>query len=143
MKKAWLLLPLLLILFSCASTKDDGAASRPVIDVSAAKSGAVETMNKAKSVKADVAAKEQYDRAMAEYNAAESLAAAGSEDEAAIVEKYTNAQNLFNAAYNTADAKRQAALRQLEKAKADIKNVENDASALEEEQARDAQGGTQ
>jgi hypothetical protein len=151
-KKVGLLwLPLIALLFSCASTAPETqtpppqaaqeAAPPPAApqpgDERAARERAVEAMNRAKSVKADVAVKDVYNRALGRFNEAESLAgspAAGA---------YGEAAREFLAAYDQAIVLREEALRQLELAKTAIKDVEDEAAGFDREQQDGDQGGAQ
>ena len=133
MRKVLLFLPLVMVLFFSCASKDDGV----VMNLTEAKNAAVTSMDRAKAIKADVAAKAQFDQAMAAYNDAEAAAAEATEKEPVLVQKYVQAQELFNAAWEVANTKRVEAQRQLDKAKADIQKVENDAQALEQQQATD------
>lgn len=142
MKKLLLLLPIL-VLFSCASAPDKGSVTeetQTVQNITAAqnadmeKNRATDAMNKAKSVKAEVAVKEEFNKALGIYNEANSLASAGGESIKTAAAKYIESEALFLASYEKAKVKKEEAMKQLEKAKADIKNVEDDAAALEAEQ---------
>jgi hypothetical protein len=148
MKKLFWLLPLA-VFFSCKSapapvTEPEPqplppvSAAEPKADVSADRSKAVEAMNLAKSVKADVAVKDEFNRALGIFNNAESLAASNSVSSAA--DQYREAEGLFLDAHKEALAKRDEAQRQLALAREAIKSVENDAAALDQEQRDDAAG---
>jgi uncharacterized iron-regulated membrane protein len=113
----------IVFLFSCAS----GPATEAV-DLTTAQNRAAAALEKAKSVKADVAVKPEFDKAQASYSEAQ-----GMTGEAAIP-KYLEAESLFLAAYDAAVAKRAEAQKQLEKAKADIKAVEDEETSLKQEQ---------
>jgi hypothetical protein len=91
-------------------------------------------MEKAKAIKADVAVKEDFNKGLTAFNEGESLSASSS-DESVTASKYIEAEELFLAAYNSAAAKREAALNQLNKAKEDIKTVEAEAEAADKEQS--------
>jgi hypothetical protein len=142
MRKLIWLLPLA-IFFSCKSAPEP-APLQPVspveqqTDASADRNKAVEAMNLAKSVKADVAVKDEFNRALGVFNDAESLAASNSVPAAG--DKYREAEKLFLDAHKQAVAKREEAQRQLTLAREAIKAVENDAAALDQEQQADAAG---
>ncbi len=150
MKKLLLVLPFF-VLFSCASApvKENAADEAPAAAQTTApaapeavtvetaekeKNRAIEAMNKAKSVKADVAVKDEFGKALGIFNEAETLSASGAGNVAAAAGKYLESEVLFLEAYEKAKAKREEAVKQLDKAKADIKNVEEDAKAMEAEQ---------
>lgn len=141
MKKLFWLLPLV-VLFSCKSTPapepSPAGAVEQRTDVTADRSKAVEAMNLAKSVKADVAVKDVFDRALRIFNNAESSAASGSVP--AAVNQYREAEKLFLDAHAQAVAKRDEAQRQLSLAREAIKAVEEDAAALDREQQAGAEG---
>ncbi|MDR0720259.1 MAG: hypothetical protein LBF78_11550 [Treponema sp.] len=92
----------------------------------------------AKSVKADVAIKDEFNRALEIFNKAESSEASHSVPAAA--KQYREAEKIFLDAYNKAVAKRDEAQRQLTLAREAIKSVEADAAALDQEQKADAAG---
>jgi hypothetical protein len=126
-------------LFSCASSPDPEAENPPAqapgaADSSAEKNRALEAMNKARSVKAEVAVKAAFDGALEIYNRAESLAASGS----AAGNTYLESEKLFLAAYEDARAKREEAERQLILAKDAVKQAEETAAAFDEEQREDS-----
>ncbi len=147
MKKLLLLLPIL-VFYSCASAPEKAVEPvaapvvqpAPVITADMEKGRATDAMNKAKSVKAEVAVKKEFDSAMSIYNEANTLAAAGGEKVKTAAAKYLESETLFLAAYENAKVKKEEAMKQLEKAKADIKNVEDAAAAMEAEQ-KTAGGG--
>ena len=135
--KLTLALLVLLAFFSCKSAPaTPPPESPPPAATKSEKDRATEAMNKAKSIKAEVGAKAEYDQALTRYNSAESGTNANAE--------YLEAEKLFLAAYDAAFAKRQEAARQLELAKQAIKTVEADAAELEAQQKAEAeQGGVQ
>ena len=145
MKKTLILFPfVILFLFSCASSADkktgadDSSSLYGVVkDIATAKSRAVDAMNKAKSVKADVAVKDDYNKALGVFNDAEKDASNPS-NELAVINKYLDAEKLFLAAYDSAKAKRDEAQKQINKAKEDINRVESEAEAFEKEQKEGA-----
>jgi hypothetical protein len=138
MKRNWLLTAVVLVITlitACAS--DPPQNERPIpaarsasaaqnqkkpAAVETERSQASEAMNKAKSLKADVAVKKEFEEAQALFDEAEALSTK-SEEEAA--EKYREAEAQFNAAYNDAIAKRDEAQRQLNLALDAIKSVED------------------
>lgn len=139
MKKLFLIIPVIVLLFSCGSapeTTGESPAKETVVSLSDAKARATSALDKAKSIKADVAVKDDFNKAMQAYTQAEGLA------EADAVKKYLEAEGLFTGAYDKAKALRDAALDQLNKAKTEIKTAENEAAAFEQERAADtaAQG---
>jgi hypothetical protein len=148
MRKLFWALPLAaVVFFSCKSAPAPEpepqpapplSAAEPQADVSADRSRAVEAMNLAKSVKADVAVKDAFNRALGVFNNAESLAASNSAS--AAVDQYREAEGLFLDAHKEALAKRDEAQRQLTLAREAIKSVEDDAAALDQEQRDDAAG---
>jgi hypothetical protein len=83
---------------------------------------ATQAMNRAKSIKADVEFKKEFDAAQALFDEAESLKAVSEEESA---QKYLEAETRFKAAYETAAAKRDEAQRQLDLAQEAIKSVED------------------
>ena len=128
MKKMYLFLVLvylvsIVFLFSCAS----GPAAETV-DLATAQSRAAAALEKAKSVKADVAVKPEFGRAQASYSEAQGMAGN------VAIPKYLEAEGLFLAAHDAAVAKRTEAQKQLEKARADIKAVEDEETRLKQDQ---------
>ena len=103
--------------FSCATAPP----AQPAVDLETAKSRADDALAKAKTAQADVAVKAEYDRAERAYNEAKGLEASA---EAQAIEKYLECESTALAAYNAAIAKREEARKQLEKAKSDIKALE-------------------
>ncbi len=150
MRKLLLILPLF-VLFSCASAPEKpqpeeeavSAVQTAAVQATAdrEKARAVDAMNKAKSVKADVAVKDEYSKAMGVFNEAESLVSAGIDKIPAAQAKYLESEKLFLAAHDNTLVKREEALKQLEKAKQDIKNVEKEAEDFDREQAESEAGG--
>ena len=132
MKKILIVLPfVILILFSCKSTPKSG---EEIVDLATAKGRAVAAMEKAKSIKADVALKDEYNNALNVFDDAEKTAQT-SKDEPVLIAKYLEAEKLFLNSYEGTRAKRDEAQRQLNKAKEDIKRVENEADAFENEKS--------
>ena len=129
MKMKWLFLPVLLLLFSCGSTPET------VLDPVAERAKAVEAMDLAKSVKADVAFAEEYNQAVSVLEAADAMV--GTETGVVVAEQFVESEKLFRAVYEKAKIARDEALRQLNKARNDIKSVEADAEAMEQEQANE------
>ena len=109
--------------FSCASGPPADA-----VTLEAAQDRAQAAMEKAKSVKADVAVKADYNNAMTVYDGAK--AATGE----AAIPQYLEAEGLFLAAHDVAVAKRDEARKQLDKARSDIKALEDEAEMLQQEQ---------
>jgi hypothetical protein len=83
---------------------------------------ATEAMNRARSIKANVEFKEEFEAAQALFDEAESLKAVSEEESA---RKYLEAETRFRAAYETAAAKRNEAQRQLDLALEAIKSLED------------------
>ncbi|QQO08630.1 hypothetical protein [Breznakiella homolactica] len=133
MKKLLCIVPVLLLFFSCASSPspESGAA-----DAAASKDRAVKAMEDARSIKANVAVKDEFDAAMDAFNQGEAIATGD-----AAAEKYREAERLFISSYNKAKTQRDAAMDQLNRAKLEIKGAEDDAAALEQAQAESAEGG--
>jgi hypothetical protein len=120
MKKLFFILSIL-VLFGCKTAPQTGGET-------SARDKALAALESARSIKADVAAKDLFDPAMAAFNEAESL---GSSSAAAANDKYLAAEQGFTAAYNKARDLRASAQDELTKAKQEIKNVESDAAELE------------
>ncbi len=132
MKKFFVIIPLIALLISCGTTS--GTTEKPgdtVVTLSDAKARAMSAIDKAKSIKADVAVKDEFNQAMQVFNNAESSA------EADAIKLYLQAEGLFTDAYNKAKVMRDAALDQLNKAKTEIKSAEDEAAAFEKERAAD------
>jgi hypothetical protein len=100
---------------------------------------ALEAMDKAMSIKAEVAVKDLFDAAQKALDEGDARAAAASAEDGGPPRKYLEAEEGFLAAYDSAYAKREEALRQLQLARDAIKSVEEDAAAYEAE-ARDDDG---
>jgi hypothetical protein len=121
-----------LFFVSCASgpqtqtQTDSVAAPSQSVDLTTAKARADAAKEKAKAAKADIAVKADYDKGQSAYTEAESSGG---------VDKYIEAEKLFLASADAAEAKRAEAQRQIDKAKSDIKEVENAAEALRKEQS--------
>jgi hypothetical protein len=134
MKKILIFLPfVVLFLFSCASSpepKDDGKLYGAPIDIGTAKERAVDARDKAKSIKADVAVKDDFSKALDVFNEAEANPT---------IEKYLEAETLFLASYESARVKKEEAQRQMNKARDDIRQVEVNAEAFEKEQKEGVQ----
>jgi hypothetical protein len=116
------------LLFSCGSTPP---AATEAVDLTTAKNRADAALAKAKSVKADVSVKADFDKAQAAYTEAGGLASTSGD---AAITKYLDAEGLFLVAHDAAVVKREEARKQLDKAKSDIKAVEDEAAALQKEQ---------
>ena len=97
------------------------------VDSSAARLRAVQAQDRARSIKADVAVKADFDNALNVFNAAETAADP--------ISAYGEAERLFLASYDKAKVLRDAALSELEKAKNEIKAAEDEAAAYEAERA--------
>ncbi|MCL2706173.1 MAG: hypothetical protein FWE72_08205 [Spirochaetaceae bacterium] len=141
MKKILIVLPfLILFLFSCKSAPaptdltDGTTVAEKAMDIATAKGRAVDAMDKAKSIKADVAVSDEYNSALDVFNDAEKEAQSASNLLVA-TDKYLEAERLFLAAYESARVKKEEALRQLNKAKEDIRQLENEAEAFDKEQS--------
>ena len=141
MKKILIVLPfLILFLFSCKSAPaptdltDGTTVAEKAMDIATAKGRAVDAMDKAKSIKADVAVSDEYNSALDVFNDAEKEAQNASNLLVA-TDKYLEAERLFLAAYESARVKKEEALRQLNKAKEDIRQLENEAEAFDKEQS--------
>jgi len=140
-KKILIVLPfLILFLFSCKSAPaptdltDGTTVAEKAMDIATAKGRAVDAMDKAKSIKADVAVSDEYNSALDVFNDAEKEAQSASNLLVA-TDKYLEAERLFLAAYESARVKKEEALRQLNKAKEDIRQLENEAEAFDKEQS--------
>lgn len=118
MKKLCVFLPVLVVLFSCASTQT-GPSGKDLAE---------QARDKAVSVKAEVAAKDEFAAAQAAFDEAASLE---SGNKAAAQAKYQEAEGLFNAVYESVKSRRDAAQKELDKARSDIKNVEAEAAELD------------
>jgi hypothetical protein len=121
MKKLFVLLPLAALFFSCASTTPQKSQSEKAV--------AEQARNRALSVKADIAAKDEFAAAQAVFDEAAGLEAAG---DAASEAKYQESGRLFTAVYDSVKAKRDAAQKELNAARAAIKDVENEAARMEQ-----------
>ena len=143
MKKILVFLPfVILILFSCKSAPAPTPATdaAPAIDttvgladVEEAKKRAVNAMNRAKSVRADVAARENFNNALAVFDEAEKEIPTAA-NMAALNTKYFEAEMLFFTAYEDTILKRERAQRELNRAREVIRQVESDAESFEREQ---------
>jgi hypothetical protein len=112
----------IVLLFSCAS------APTTEVDLATAQGRASSAMEKAKSVKADVAVKTEFGRGQTAYTEADGLTGD------AAIPKYLEAEGLLLAAHDAAVAKRDEAQKQLQKAKSDIKALEDQEANLKQEQ---------
>jgi hypothetical protein len=119
MKKLIVLLPLAILFFSCASTTPAGQSEKALAE---------QARNRALSVKADVAAKNEFAAAQAVFDEAAGLEASGN---AAAGARYQESGRLFSALYESVKAKRDAAQKELDAARAAIKDVENEAAELD------------
>ncbi|GHU81728.1 hypothetical protein FACS189468_4880 [Spirochaetia bacterium] len=93
----------------------------------------MEARDKALSVKADTAAKDDYQAADLVLAAAESMDAGGLDAGS----QYQEAEQLFTAAYDSAKSKRDEAQKELDTARSAIKNLETRSAELD----RARQGG--
>ncbi|GHU81230.1 hypothetical protein FACS189468_3360 [Spirochaetia bacterium] len=131
------------IFVGCASAPASAAPaapSTPPVPETAApsplpKEKAVEARGKALSVKADTAARDDYQAADLVFAAAEAMDAGGLD----AGNQYQEAELLFTVAYDSAKSKRDEAQRQLDTARTAIKDVEIRAAESDREQ----QGGNQ
>ncbi|MDR2900194.1 MAG: hypothetical protein LBV20_01560 [Treponema sp.] len=143
MKKILVLIPIFLsvvFLISCGTTAEstpDPVTPPPSgasVDFSAERARAESARESARSIRADVAVKDDFNNAVNVFNTAESAANPAA--------AFTEAERLFNAARDKAQTLRDAAMSELEKAQAEIKNAEDEAAAYETERAAEesAQG---
>ncbi len=137
MKKILLIL-LSIILFSCASAPEKPVEEEPVaeevkekVSITEIRNKAYSAMEKALSIKANVAVKEDYAQAEKMFNDAEALDASDPEAAAKAALIYLDAETAFNTVYEKAYEKRENALKELEMAKNEIKAVEEEAEAAE------------
>jgi gamma-glutamyl:cysteine ligase YbdK (ATP-grasp superfamily) len=117
MKKLFVLLPLAMLLFSCASAPQKDQSGKALAE---------QARSKALSVKADIAAKNEFAAAQAAFDEAAGLEATGDANA-----KYQEAERLFTAVYESVKAKRDAAQKELDAARTAIKEVENEAAELD------------
>jgi DNA-binding SARP family transcriptional activator len=120
MKKLVALLPLAVLFFSCASTTPSAGQSEKAL--------AEQARNRALSVKADIAAKDEFAAAQAVFDEAANLEASGNEASEA---RYRESGQLFNTLYESVKAKRDTAQKELDAARAAIRDVENEAAELD------------
>ena len=137
MKKILLIL-VSVILFSCASAPETPVEEAPAkedvaqkVSVTEIRNKAYSAMEKALGIKANVAVKEDYTAAEKMFNEAEALDASDPESAAKAALIYMDAETAFNTVYDKAYEKRENALKELEKAKEDIKAVEDEAEKSE------------
>ena len=139
MKKFFLIIPIIALFISCGSAPETTAPATPppaaTVNLADAKARAASALDKAKSIKADVAVKADFDKAMQVYNQAANAV------EADAVKQYLDAETQFLDTYNKAKTMRDAAMDQINKAKSDIKSAEDEAAAFENEKAADAAAG--
>ncbi|MDR1507933.1 MAG: hypothetical protein LBI67_12615 [Treponema sp.] len=119
MKKLFILLPLAMLLFSCATTKPAGQSEKALAE---------QARDRALSVKADIAAKSEFAAAQAAFDGAQALEASG---DAASGDGYREAGRLFTSVYESVRAKRDAAQKELDAARAAILDVETEAAELD------------
>jgi hypothetical protein len=120
MKKLVILLSLAILFFSCASTTPPAGQSEKAL--------AEQARSRALSVKADIAAKDEFAAAQAVFDEAADLETSGNE---AANARYQESGRLFNALYESVKAKRDAAQKELDAARAAIRDVENEAAELD------------
>jgi hypothetical protein len=120
MKKLVVLLPLVVLFFSCASTTPPAGQSEKAL--------AEQARSRALSVKADIAAKDEFTAAQAVFDEAAGLEAS---DSAAAEARYQESGRLFTAVYESVKAKRDAAQKELDAARKAIRDVENDAAEMD------------
>jgi hypothetical protein len=134
-------------LFSCGSAPPAAPPASPPLpqtppradpppqqteDFAEARVRAVNAMEKAKSVKADVSVKAQYAIAVSAFTEAESLAASLSPGS---IKKYLEAETAFLLAHDQSLVKREEAERQLARAQEAIKTAEENAAEFDRLQA--------
>jgi hypothetical protein len=120
MKNRVILLPLAALFFSCASTTPPAGQSEKAL--------AEQARSRALSVKADIAAKDEFTAAQAAFDEAAGLEASGS---AAAEAGYQESRQLFTTVYESVKAKRDAAQKELDAARKAIRDVENEAAELD------------
>ena len=136
MKKILLIL-ISIVLFSCASAPEQPVEEpvkeevKETMSVTELRNKAYSAMEKALSIKANVAVKEDYAAAEKMFNDAEALDASNPESAAKAALIYMDAETAFNSVYDKAAEKKENALKELEKAKEDIKAVEKEAEEAE------------
>ena len=145
MKKILLVLASVL-LFSCASAPEKPVEEETVIEevqkpisITEIRNKAYSAMEKALSIKANVAVKDDYKAAEKMFNDAEALDASNPEAAAKASLIYLDAETAFNTVYDTAYEKRENARKELEMAKGDIKAAEDEAEIAEKEAAGGAE----
>jgi hypothetical protein len=139
MKKLLFLLPLMVVVFGCAtapapSAPEEAGPAAPAAPpapaaplATAARNKALAAMEAAKSIKADVAVKDVYNTALTAFNEGEALGSSAPGADG----KYLEAERGFTAAYNRAQELRSAAQNELTKARQDIKTAEDEAAEME------------
>ena len=136
MKKILLIL-ISIVLFSCASAPEQPVEEpvkeevKETMSVTELRNKAYSAMEKALSIKANVAVKEDYAAAEKMFNDAEALDASNPESAAKAALIYMDAETAFNSVYDKAAEKKENALKELEMAKEDIKAVEKEAEEAE------------
>jgi preprotein translocase subunit SecF len=127
------------LLISCGTTSgttepSSDAAGGSTVDLSGARARAASARDNALSIKADVAAKADFDNAANLFNTAETAADP--------IATFLESERIFIGAYDKAKALRDSAANELEKARTEIKTAEDEAAAFEIERAAEeaAQG---
>jgi hypothetical protein len=119
-----------LMLFSCATssgTTTEIVSSGNTVNMNDARARAETARDKALTIKADVAVKDDFSSAMNIFETAETSADP--------VAAYLDAEKLFVETYDKAKILRDAAIDELEKAQIEIKTAEDEAAAFENEKA--------
>lgn len=144
MKKILLVLASVM-LFSCASAPEKPVEEETVkevpekLSITEIRNKAYSAMEKALSIKANIAVKDDYKAAEKMFNDAEALDASNPEAAARASLIYLDAETAFNTVYDAAYEKRENARKELEMAKGDIKAAEDEAELAEKEAAGGAE----
>ena len=124
-KKTAFCILLAIVFFSCATTPKGPTSQER----------AEQARNNALSVRADIAARDDYDAAQASYEEALALGQSKKKaDIAAADAKFAEADAAFTAVYGTVKPKYDAAQKEIDAARAAIKNVEDQAALLKQYQ---------
>ncbi len=149
MKKILLLL-ITIVMFSCASAPEQPPVEQPEpeavqkpVSITDVRNRAYSAMEKALSIKANIAVKDEYSEAKKMFDNAEALDASDPEAAAKAALIYLDAETAFNTVYDTAFTKRENASKELQMAKDDIKAVEEDADKADAESAETPEGGAE
>lgn len=131
----------MLFIISCATAPEEMAVpdelpevEREAVEFVTAereKESAEAALEKSRSIKAHVAVREDFAAAMELYNEGIVLFESGPEEALNAQEKFRVAEAGFIDAYEKAYAKREAALRELEQARDDIRRLERESEELE------------